>query len=677
MSKKLVATLLTAALVVANCVPALAADTSSDVKGSGVVEYDDSTDVVYDSVTVPTLTAEKYNFEIDPTGLLHEYDADQYEEGSVYFYSLSTRESLVPDEEELESDEKLWKAVKAEVPPVNEKWAGIVKTATVNDETGAITVSALEGGFFVWTPTADDAAGNDKYTSGKQGQWTELDASNFAKWFDVSKNGDDFDLSLKNNYKSGTDICDGKVYQTTYEEIPAAGIVEAAGSAEKVEDYATISAGEVTAYTNVYTKSGEGTEGDPFVYTILAADSPKMVYTAEEATKNGATDSVDVTNKSTKDKVIKATVTLNHADGLTFKTTDAYAENEETTSVYFAATDGTTPVALVASEDGATASATFNVPVAKKTGGADVTYQTSAQNAAGGHVYARYEGANSEYTTKAFYIVASANKDAKAKDNWIKWASKLKADTRPSINIIYDVKDAPSEAEEAVAEFIEAHPIVETAVASITASDLTAINAAIAAFEALDETEDAELIAALAANDPAITAESLAALKAAAEAAAFIAAHPIVETAAADIEADDLSAIEAAIAAFEALDETEDAELIAALAANDPAITAESLAALKAAAEAKETTTGTLTVRKIGTKNYAVVKGEDGADLAEGKLTALTINNVDVLAKATFYQGMYGVLLSDLTEAGVDLTGEVTASYTVDGVKYVATYTTP
>ena len=62
--KKITATLLTATLVVANCVPAFAAG----VTGSGVVEYDDSKAVVYDSVTFPTLTEGKYDFAIDPTG---------------------------------------------------------------------------------------------------------------------------------------------------------------------------------------------------------------------------------------------------------------------------------------------------------------------------------------------------------------------------------------------------------------------------------------------------------------------------------------------------------------------------------------------------------------------------------------------------------------------------------
>lgn len=434
--KRFIAFTISATMVLGNCVTAFADD---GVTGAGVVEYDDSTAVVYDKVTVPQLTASKYNFEIDPTGLLNEFDADQYAEGSVYFSSVSTPASLVPNAEKLGTD-KLYTASKAVYAKESGKnyWKGVVKTAETDSSTKVITVSALEDGFYVWTPVSTAATG---YTNGKNGEWTALAASNFAQWFDVAQDETDgYVLTLKNDAKSGTYVCDGNIYNIAYTEIAAAGIKETVGSGVKLSDYATITTESSTTtvtYTNVYTRSGDAA---PFTYTILAANSDKMDYTPAKTTKNNKTDSVDVTNESTKDKLVKATITMSNVGDLTFKATDAYDANEATTSVYFAATDGTTPVVFAKDADDPTkATAEFSVALAKKTGGEDVTYQTTATNAAGGHVYARYEGANSSYTTKAFYLTASANTDAKAKEAWKTWAAGLTATTRPSINIIYDV----------------------------------------------------------------------------------------------------------------------------------------------------------------------------------------------------------------------------------------------
>jgi hypothetical protein len=513
MSKKLVATLLTATLVITSVVPAIA----SGVDGAGKVEYDNSKAVAYDSVTFPTLTGSKYDFEIDPAGLLHTYDADTYGTGSVYFASISTHESLVP-----KSGVTLYKKIKSVHNAADNKWSGIVKTATTNAETGAITVTALNEGFFVWIP-ADFTEADSKNgitTVGKKGEYEELTSSNFTKWFKVVETSDGvYDLTLLNNYKSGTDVCSGVVYKTDYEEIPAAGIVEAAGSAVSVEDYATISGGKVSAYTNVYKKAGTGAEDDPVVYTMLAADSEDMVYTPEEITKNGSTDSVDITNKSTREKTVTAVITMSNADDLTFKSANSYETDEAATSVYFAAMGGSTPVPLEKSSDGVV-SATFTTTIAGRTGDPDITYQTTGTNDAGGHNYARYEAANVTYTTKGFYLTASANTDAKAKDAWIAWAKGITSETRPSINIVYTVKNTPTPEEaEAAAETaaIEAANAFKTTYATILAKtaetvtydDLAAdngITAALTAYAGLDEAVKAKLTSEKALLDSLKTA---------------------------------------------------------------------------------------------------------------------------------------------------------------------------
>ncbi len=242
-----------------------------------------------------------------------------------------------------------------------------------------------------------------------------------------------------------------------------------------------------------------------------------MVYTPEEATKNGSTDSVDVTNLSTRDKKVTAVVTLKNATGLTFKANPGtYNEGEADTSVYFAATDGTTSNALVAAEDGKTATATYQVIIPKKRGSADVTYQTTDKNAAGGHKYAKYEGPFPTYETKAFYITATANTDAAAKSAWNTWAKGITATTRPEISIVYKVENVLSAEEEAealaakVTTFLSANNEVATkSVDEVVAGDLEDIVAAQTAFAALDD----DVKTALETHDPAVTAETLAALK--------------------------------------------------------------------------------------------------------------------------------------------------------------------
>jgi hypothetical protein len=192
---------------------------------------------------------------------------------------------------------------------------------------------------------------------------------------------------------------------------------------------------------------------------------------------------------------------MSNTKGLTFKTADSYEANEATTSVYFAATDGTTPVKFVAAEDGETASATYEVTVPAKTGSADVTYQTSETNAAGGHVYARYEGAFPQYSTKAFYIVASANSDAKAEDAWKTWAKGITATTRPSINIVYTVSNVLTEEEQAAADlaaevtgFTTTYAdVLELTTSTVTYEDLEDVNAALTAYNGLSAEAKAEL----------------------------------------------------------------------------------------------------------------------------------------------------------------------------------------
>lgn len=83
---------------------------------------------------------------------------------------------------------------------------------------------------------------------------------------------------------------------------------------------------------------------------------------------------------------------------------------------------------------------------------------------------------------------------------------------------------------------------------------------------------------------------------------------------------------------------------------------------------------GVAAVLTAGGKAYLALHGVDDAPFANAA-TSVIVNDIDVTEKAVLMNGYVGVSAADLAAAGVDVTGELVAEYTVDEVDYVATYT--
>lgn len=390
------------------------------VTGSGAVEYDNSEDLAYDKVTVPTVSAGTYAFTLDPTGQLHIFDQDNYDTGSVYFSAIKTRASV-----EAKTGVSLFKKIKTEEAAVSNAWDGVVKTVA----SGAI--GEVNSGFYVWIPdTTVDAA----VTSGKLGKYEALTDSNIGNWFKL-QDPDDSDnkkIVLKNDYKSGTNVCDGKIYKDDYEAITGDKITDS--DLDSIGNYVTIdSTGAATAFPNLY-KEDSGSK--------VAATSADITVTKSETGNIGRTDAATVINKSTKDKTVTATVTMNNVSGLTFKNSATFASDDTDTSVYFAATNGTTTNALEAASDGTKATVTYTVDLDGVSTDDQITYQASGTTDIGGHQYLRYEAPDVTYDSDSFYITAAANTNAGAAAKWKEWADGLTV--APTINVVYSVTDKDS-----------------------------------------------------------------------------------------------------------------------------------------------------------------------------------------------------------------------------------------
>lgn len=442
-----------ATMMAVGCGTTIFAD-DDGVTGTGAVEYDNSEDIAYDKITVPTIAAATYNFTLDPTGQLHTFDQDNYDTGSVYFTGIKTRASI-----QAKTGVNLFKKIKSEEAAVSGKWGSVVKTVA----SGAVT--EVNTGFYVWVPDNTEDA---KVTSGKLGKYVALDKDNIGNWFELVDPDDDTSKSikLKNDYKSGANVCDGKIYKDDYEAITGNKITDS--DTDPISDYVTISAeGTATAFPNLYKAGEDGAK--------VAATAADITVTKAENGKIAHTDAATVINKSTKDKTVSATVTLNNATGLTFNSSSTFAADDDKASVYFAATNGTDTEALVASSDGTKATATYTVDLDGVSIDDQITYQTSNTSALGGHNYAKYEAPGVTYDADSFYITAAANTNAAAKNNWVEWADGLanaQTPTAPTLSVVYTVtdKDAGSGGNQQSADTVD--ELVENSTYDITEGDV-------------------------------------------------------------------------------------------------------------------------------------------------------------------------------------------------------------
>jgi hypothetical protein len=405
--KKITATLLATTLVVANCVPALADGATQNVTGTGAVEVDNSEAVSYYKVTLPSLVASNYNMTLDPTKQLKKYDAVTYAaDKTVYFTKTTTPVQLDVNATKGEGEgAKVQYKVDAEA--TNDEVKAFVTGATcTNGVVTAVTVDTSKE-FWVWIP--DTTTGNEGL--GKPEKLTE---SNMLTYFDVAATEADSvvtvnRVTMKTNHLANGVVCADKVYKSTLIELPANC--------------------DLDAHDKYYDKTGNEITGTD-LKTVAAV-----------TTKTDSTDSFTITNKSTQDLELTATVTLNNAKDLDMNPSATFANDNAKASLYVAVTDDTDSTNIralsKATEDATTASAVLTIPLNKPTI-TEIRYQGDVNENTGGHDYKRYEAWGTQYNPGSFSITAAANSNSIAEGAWADYAKTITAEAkRPTLNVVY------------------------------------------------------------------------------------------------------------------------------------------------------------------------------------------------------------------------------------------------
>jgi hypothetical protein len=423
-TKRILALVVAGVMVVGSSLTAFAAEDDGTVDGTGAVEYDNSEALEYDKVMVPVIKdLTSYNFTLDPNGLLHTYMPSTYDDSLIYFTAEDTPETIEPAE-----SITLYEKVKDEVADTDGAYADVAKA--LSEKKDSIT-EIEDGPFYVWAPDTTTSVEDGNYTKGYMGKYIELSAENINLYFDVD-DAEGLTIKPKQDHLAMPDVFDGKLYTDSYVAIDGNKIEISAQT--KLADYGiTVEDGEITEATGLF-KSDTGTAVD------VEAD---LVYTAATTKAKNSTDKVYVVNKSTKAKTVKAVVTMTNASGITFNPTSTFEDDDENASMYLAATNGSgtgsTTAALEASEDGATAKATYTLDLAAPTA-TDITYMDSTlSDVTGGHNYFRFAPQTVNYNDDAFYLTAMIN--ANGADAWEEWAGKVTETTRPKLNIVYSVTD--------------------------------------------------------------------------------------------------------------------------------------------------------------------------------------------------------------------------------------------
>jgi uncharacterized repeat protein (TIGR02543 family) len=439
--KRFLAATLAATMVLGSNVMVFATETEKTVESSGAIEYDNSSAIVFDQLTLPTVvenaSANKtYDFTIDPTGMLKEYDSDKYETASVYFKSQKDPAEL--------SATQLFTEVYAASADNNKTWTGIVKTASAGK------IQELESDdFYTWVPKTDS-----NYTTGENGEYRQLTTTNIDTWFAVE--GDNTTLKLKGDYKAegektGTDkVCDGKIYKLSYSSATGGKIVDSA--TDPITNYVEIDTDGKTIKALGTKKLYSTSSG------VQISNKEDLEYTPATVKYDGVSDTATLINKSTNKKTVTVSVTLKDITGLDIKSSSADFDGNGT-QLAMAVVDQIGAEAssarplTVANSSATTASVSFTVNLEPATLG-ETVYQKGVplNDVTGGHNYAKFSGPNPTYTDHKFYIQAFANTgtdESSAKANWEAWAKTIDGNThkKPSLSIVYKVEnytEAPS-----------------------------------------------------------------------------------------------------------------------------------------------------------------------------------------------------------------------------------------
>ena len=411
--KNVVALTMAATMVVGSALSVLA----DGVTGSGAIEYDNAAAISYDSVQVPTLVAADYDMTLDPTGLLKQFDSVTYAANKTVYFKKTTVTAKIDADKSggatTDGDGNttyagVYKKTTAEENTLN----NLVEEVTLDGEGKVTAVVTVASDYMVWVPDSSNAG---------RGKFETITKDNVLNYFDVTATGATAitAVTAKVDHLSGTNVFDGKLYKNTFTKLT--GDVDAA-------DYVTLNSAGTAVQTVTALYKADGTAVAANDVTIIPATT---AYT-------DTTNSVTVTNKSTKAKTVTATVTLQNADGLTISNSSTFADTSKA-AVYIAATNGTKTVALAKEDDVVSAEYTVDLAAATIT---PVKYQAQTKTDIGGHNYEQYENYNPTYTSDSFYITAAANSDTAAKDAWDTYAkAALEAKKAPTLNVVYTIAD--------------------------------------------------------------------------------------------------------------------------------------------------------------------------------------------------------------------------------------------
>lgn len=401
---------LTAATMVLSPVSVFAATGSTTSEGNSVIENDNSTAPSYSRIVLPTVAANQYDFTLDPEGLLEKYN--DYTEATLYFANSIAASIVNP--ESTTSDGKLY------VPDITKDTTGI------DDLKAAITaadskVSAVGPGLYLWVP--DTNAGALAYA----GTYLPITAENIDTYFDITYTNDTTvnSVAVKAKHLAGKVVCDGNIYKDDYRQFDP--------SKDDLTDYGTISEdGQTFTYNEgLYVKES----GNP-VAIDSSNESKYIEFTAADSGYSDTSDVITITNKSTFETTVTATITVENTGDLAFGTSSTLT----TEDLYIAITDGgsnTKAVATTTVDDTTVASATLSVDLAAPSM-SPITYQTEQTDpVTGGHVYAQYEPTGVAYNSVDLTITGAS----KTGDKYEEYLESLTAESRPTINVVYSFEN--------------------------------------------------------------------------------------------------------------------------------------------------------------------------------------------------------------------------------------------
>jgi len=411
--KRAMAALLSATMVLGTGITAFATsdpagyqanENGYNATGTGTIEYDNSSEVVIDQITVPTVSDTAYNFQLDPMLIMKKNDSATYNSAAALYFAVKKAAIIDTSEAYFYSEYTAKDNYAADI--------------TVTD--GEIT--AVTGDIYVYVPDTDE----NKEGLGKH---IPVTAENASDYFIVKEGAATVRtgslVALEDADDSTKGVFDGKVYGKTYTAFDA------------TKEYALADYKD-----NVYVED-EVTSGK---YNAVAETDIKTV--TPDTTYGNQSEVATLINKSTKNKTVKATVTLSNTTGINIVQSETLSGNEA--SMYMVATDtANEKVFLKANDEGTQASAIFKLNIAAPDVDDMLTYRTNVVNAnTGSHNYAKYApvGMEDKYNSGNFAIVAGINSSDTNVDlieSWKDYSKTIEsADDRLKVDVVYEINDA-------------------------------------------------------------------------------------------------------------------------------------------------------------------------------------------------------------------------------------------